>query len=140
MIEILEIALLVLKIFLSLCALALVFVVISHFILEPAQVCGTSMFPTYKDGEIVVCLKLSKEKIQVGDVGVFKHPRKADRFVIKRVAKIEYFDNSTLGGFKSYYVLGDNSNDSEDSRDWGWLPEAYLLGRVIPNKKKKGER
>ncbi|MDP2654076.1 MAG: signal peptidase I [Candidatus Omnitrophota bacterium] len=29
-----------------------------------------------------------------------------------------------------YYVLGDNSASSKDSRDWGYLPNGYLVGKV----------
>ncbi len=30
-----------------------------------------------------------------------------------------------------YYVLGDNSANSQDSRFWGYVPERYLLGNVF---------
>jgi signal peptidase I len=31
----------------------------------------------------------------------------------------------------AYYVLGDNSISSRDSRYWGFMPKKYLLGRAI---------
>jgi signal peptidase I len=30
-----------------------------------------------------------------------------------------------------YYMLGDNRNDSEDSRYWGFLPQSYVVGKVF---------
>ena len=30
-----------------------------------------------------------------------------------------------------YMLMGDNSPFSLDSRDWGWVPEANLRGRVF---------
>jgi len=31
----------------------------------------------------------------------------------------------------SYYVLGDNSRSSRDSRYWGFVPDKYLIGRAF---------
>jgi signal peptidase I len=30
-----------------------------------------------------------------------------------------------------YYGLGDNPSDSYDSRDWGLIPESYLIGKAL---------
>jgi signal peptidase I len=32
---------------------------------------------------------------------------------------------------RSFYVLGDNRDDSRDSRDWGFVPQEYIRGKVL---------
>ncbi|HEV8376197.1 MAG TPA: signal peptidase I [Candidatus Polarisedimenticolia bacterium] len=32
---------------------------------------------------------------------------------------------------RSFYVLGDNRDDSKDSRDWGFVPQEYVRGKVL---------
>ena len=30
-----------------------------------------------------------------------------------------------------YFVLGDNRHDSSDSREWGYVPRRYILGKIL---------
>jgi len=78
---------------------------------------GESMTPTYPQGKIVLAWRFSKPK--KGDVVIVKHHRLE---LIKRVDQLE--------GDK-IFLLGDNPDESTDSRHYGWLPLSSVLGVVI---------
>lgn len=95
-------------------------------------VCGNSMFPTYKDGEYLFSVPTSFNKVREGDVLIFRTPYDPKRVVIKRVAM-----KSTAT--RELFFLGDNSSDSYDSRNYGFVPYKYVLGKVT-SQRQKGER
>ena len=94
-------------------------------------VCGNSMNPTYKDGEYLFSLPTSFNKIKEGDVLIFRTPYDQKRVVIKRVAL-------KCTKTKELFFLGDNLDDSYDSRNYGFVPYKYVLGKVT-DQRQKGE-
>jgi nickel-type superoxide dismutase maturation protease len=81
---------------------------------------GNSMFPTLRDGDTVIVNP--HDKIRVGDLIVAKHPFKMSVTFVKRVAEIT--------GDGRYFVVGDNALESEDSRSFGAVTPAAVIGRV----------
>ena len=92
-------------------------------------ICGDSMYPTYKDGEYLISLPVRFSKINVGDVLIFKTPYDPKRVVIKRVNMISTFT-------KELFFLGDNLDNSYDSRNYGFIPYKNVLGKLVQQRKK----
>ena len=82
---------------------------------------GNSMNPTLKDGETVLVDRAAK--IEVGDIVVAKHPIEQQSEIIKRVERI------TERGH--YFLIGDNLEDSNDSRHFGAVTREYIKGKVV---------
>ena len=83
---------------------------------------GNSMSPTLKNGEAVLVDK-SPETIEVGDIVFARHPVEQITDVIKRVQKINERGH--------YFLVGDNLEDSNDSRDYGAVTREYIKGKVV---------
>jgi nickel-type superoxide dismutase maturation protease len=82
---------------------------------------GRSMNPTLKDGEVVLVDR--EADIEVGDIVVAKHPVEQDSEVVKRVARIVERGH--------YFLVGDNLDDSIDSRHYGAVTREYIKGKVV---------
>ncbi len=82
---------------------------------------GKSMNPTLKDGEVVLVDRAGK--IEVGDIVVAKHPIEQTSEVVKRIERI------TERGH--YFLVGDNLEDSNDSRHFGAVTREYIKGKVV---------
>lgn len=135
-----------LGIFLSILILS---TVIKLYFFEVYIINGPSMEPTYENGDIVFVNKfnysLEKDKIAIFKV--------KDKILIKRIAALEneevifkdgnvyvngeYVEGKTKmpdGKYRvpddSIFVLGDNRENSVDSRDFGAVPESKVIGTV----------
>ena len=92
------------------------------------------MEPTIKAGSLVFGIRIS-EKLERGDVIVFEH---GDLLLVKRIAGRpgdEVYSNGELLTVPTgcYYVLGDNADDSIDSRYWEdpFVPTADIIARIL---------
>jgi nickel-type superoxide dismutase maturation protease len=82
---------------------------------------GTSMNPTLKDGEVVLVDR--NAEIEIGDIVVARHPFERSSEIVKRVERINKQGN--------YFLVGDNLEDSNDSRHFGAVIREYIKGKVV---------
>ena len=84
---------------------------------------GESMSPTLLPGESLLVQDdfYKYHPPQVGDVILLQHPTQPDLVMVKRIHKIK--DTEIL-------VLGDNQSKSTDSRDFGFIKNSNILGKV----------
>lgn len=138
-------------------------IVIKAFIFETILVDGYSMLPTLKDRDRLAVNKVGYHigEPERGDIIVFKYPADPKLIFIKRVIGVEgdrveiknhrvyvngeeleedYILEKPLGDYpevvvpeNTVFVLGDNRNDSRDSRypDVGFIPLKYIRGKAI---------
>lgn len=118
-----------------------------------------SMEPSLHAGEFVIVNKLAYrwEEPQRGDIIVFRFPLNPDKRYIKRVIGIEgdsievrdgqvylnallleepyivaapNYANEWQVPENKFFVLGDNRNNSNDSKNWGMLEEDLVIGKA----------
>lgn len=74
-------------------------------------------------------IEISKGKILLNDTPITQYP----------VNTVYYYNRGSYGAEgeaikvpqNSYFVLGDNSASSKDSRYWGFLDDKYLIGKAV---------
>ena len=84
-----------------------------------AEVMGPSMAPTLRPGDQLVVQYGAP--LRAGDVVVLRHPMQQDLLIVKRVVE------RRAGG---WWVLGDNPFVENDSREFGVVPDAFVLARA----------
>ncbi len=84
------------------------------------RVVGPSMEPAVRNGQWWVVRKGAQ--LRQGDVVFLQHPERSDLSVVKRL--------SHRAG-KGWCVLGDNPCESDDSRQFGVVPDNLIIGRLI---------
>lgn len=91
------------------------------FPLEKYRVFGNSMIPSFKPFDLVLVNKIAYflKSPRVGDVVIVKNQ---NLNLIKRIKKVKR---------KMVFVIGDNEKESTDSRDFGWISKADIIGKVL---------
>ena|SRR5215213_6727939 len=82
---------------------------------------GDSMLPILKDGDVVLVNPYAAP--QTGDIVLARHPFKKSVRIIKRIKEI-----SPEG---RYFLVGDNAEESTDSRSFGTIPAKDILGKAV---------
>lgn len=124
------------------------------------RVDGFSMRPTLEDGEFVLVSKLSYwfGEFERGDIIVFHFPLNPEEELVKRIIGLpgdritvqngqvflngQLLDEAHIAEAPLYsgdwvvtedhlFVLGDNRNNSNDSKDWGLLPQENVVGKAV---------
>ena len=124
------------------------------------RVDGFSMRPTLEDGEFVLVSKLSYwfGEFERGDIIVFHFPLNPEEELVKRIIGLpgdritvqngqvflngQLLDEAHIAEAPLYsgdwvvtedhlFVLGDNRNNSNDSKDWGLLPKENVVGKAV---------
>ncbi|MBY8872677.1 S26 family signal peptidase [Micromonospora sp. PLK6-60] len=117
---------------------------------------GPSMSPTLLPGDRVLARRTGTRSVTVGDVVVFRRPRRAGDpvgqpgpYLVKRVAALPGDATPDLGGESvlvpgrvvppaTVVLVGDNRADSVDSRMFGYLPTERLVAVVDPRRLRGG--
>lgn len=91
--------------------LSIFFVMIYLFVAAPHEVVGSSMYPTFKDGEYIIGSKIRYifSKPKIGDVVIYEYDANVD--YIKRVIGIPGDEVSLING--QLYVNGEQVNETE---------------------------
>ena len=116
----------------AVCALITVLLLQTVFLI--GYVPSSSMEPTLKKDSLIFGLRIHGE-LHTGDIIIFQHDGK---LLVKRIAAgpgetIEHNGNALTVPEGCYYVLGDNAEDSLDSRYWSqpFVREKEIVAKLI---------
>ena len=140
-------------------AIAVVLAGVARAAVHIYSIPSRSMAPTLDAGDQIVVTRYLRSEPERGDVIVFRSPRGGDELMVKRVVAVpgDLVDSrlgrvrigghtlpepyvmrpAATGAIESqivpaerYFVLGDNRDDSIDSRSWGYVPREAIVGRA----------
>lgn len=101
--------------------------IILFYIFPLAKVEGRSMFPTYKEGSVLLTTRFFK--LHKGRVYVYSKTNEEgyEYLVVKRLTELHTFSpNDTW-----CYFEGDNPTESYDSRHYGFINAENIVAQVL---------
>ena len=140
--------------------LAIIMFLVINTVSARVRVDGSSMAPTLADGQFVMVNRLAYKfgEPSHGDIVVFRYPRDPEQDFVKRIIGLPGDTVEIRGGHvyvnglqleESYiaaaarsqgswtvpddhlFVLGDNRNNSQDSRNFGFVSMDEVLGKAL---------
>lgn len=102
-------------------ALIVLVLVILFYVFPVIEVCGDSMNPTFKNGDIILGCRLYLLKRKA--IYVF-HPPVGEKYVIKRLTQVSSTTNKL-------FFEGDNPDYSYDSRMYGYISRDKVVAKYI---------
>ena len=150
----------VVKEILSYALIIILVLLFKHYIMSPIRVDGDSMNPTLKNGDIMLLNEIGKKSLDRFDIVVIDTEEDVivKRIIGLPGDRIKYVDNKLYVNDKEVeepfehdvthnfellelgtdnvpinenYVLGDNRNNSKDSRIIGFIKDYQIRGKVI---------
>ncbi len=89
------------------------------------KISGHSMTPLINHGDwILVNLNIKPDNLKANDIILFEDPVNND-LLIKRIKSIKAKTD------KEFFVIGDNTHDSYDSRKFGYIKKESIIGTPV---------
>lgn len=103
-------------------ALTLIIIGIVFYLFPIARVYGNSMYPFLKEGDILICSRFFSA-LKPNRIYIFKSNK------ILAIKRLSFF--SEQNGKTFCYFLGDNPEESYDSRDYGFINAEKIVAQLL---------
>ena len=85
------------------------------------------MYPTFEDGDRVRCSRIYSSNLKINGIYVYTREEDGEEYlVVKRLKNICRLESGVY-----CYFLGDNADESLDSRHYGWVHSDRIIAKVI---------